>query len=77
LDEFFKIGKLDSKDTDPNRITATEYCLNIHCFPIYPKVANSLTKTIVNLKPETESDIKAWVARIDSVISAIKRVNVQ
>lgn len=76
IDEFFKVGKTDSKDTDPNRLTAIEYTMNIHSYPVNPKLSSALATKVASIKPETVKEIKDWLKRVDNVIEAIKRANV-
>lgn len=70
------MGKAGSKDTDKNRITAAEYLMNIHAYPVDQRFANSISTRIANLKPETVNEMKAWIKRVNEVIEAIKRANV-
>ena len=77
INEFFKVGKTDSNDTDPNRLTAIEYTMNIHSYPVIPKLSSALITKIANIKPETVKEIKDWLNRVNSVIEAIKRANVR
>ena len=76
IDEFFKVGKTDSKDTDLNRLTAIEYTMNIHSYPVIPKLSCALATKIANIKPETVKEIKDWLNRINNVVDALKRGNV-
>jgi len=77
IDEFFKVGKTDSKDTDHNVLTAVEYIMNVHAYPVNPKLSSSLAAKIADFKPETIIEIKDWVKRLNEVIQAIKRANVR
>jgi hypothetical protein len=51
--------------------------MNIHSYPVIPKLSSVLTTKIANIKPETVKEIKEWLNRVNSVIEAIKRANVR
>ena len=76
IDEFFKVGKTGSPDTDSNKLTASEYTMNIHAFPIYLPLKNPLAIKIANLSPEIVSEVTEWIKRIDVILESIKRANV-
>ena len=50
--------------------------MNIHSYPVHPKLSCSLCTKIANIKPETVNEIKDWLNRVNNVIEAIKRANV-
>jgi hypothetical protein len=77
IDEFFKVGKTDSTDKDPDRLTAVEYIMNIHGFPAYAPLKCSLCAKIANYKKETIDELTDWIKRVTSILEAIKRANVR
>jgi len=76
IDEFFKVGKTDSKDTDSNRLTAVEYLSNIHGYPIYEPLKNPLATKIANLDEEIVQEIADWMKRVNGILEPIKRLDV-
>ena len=76
INEFFRIGKANSTDTHPDKLSAAEYMMNIHAFPVYPPFKNPLAAKIANLSPEVVSELTDWIKRIDGILESIKRANV-
>ena len=76
IDEFFKVGKTDSTDKDANILTAVEYIMNMHGFPVYAPLKSTLVAKIANYKVETINDLTDWIKRITSILESIKRANV-
>jgi len=75
IDQFFKVGKLDSKDTNADRLTAAEYTMNIHAYPIYAPLKNSLATKIAGYRPELIAQLDDWLSRVNSILDEIKKAN--
>ena len=76
IDEFFRVGKTDSRDDDANRLTAIEYVMNMHGFPVSAPLKSTLASKIANYKIETINELTDWIRRVTSILDAIKRANV-
>lgn len=76
IDTFFRSIKQGSKDTDENRITATEYYMNAHAYPVDPMFKNALSVKIAALDPSVIAELDAWIKRINGILEDAKRANV-
>ena len=76
INDFFKVGKTDSADKNPETLSAMEYTMNIHAFPVHPLMKNALAAKIVNLSPKTVSELTDWMKRVTTILESIKRVDV-
>ncbi len=76
IDEFFKVGKIDSTDTDPNRLTAVEYSMNIHAYPVYGPLKNPLAEKIANIDSKTVAELNDWIKRVHSILEYVKKADV-
>lgn len=77
LNEFFRLAKKDSNDTNPERITAVEYYMNVHAYAIDPIFKNPLAAKIAALNTETINELDAWLKRINGVIEDAKKIRVR
>lgn len=77
LNDFFNFVKKGSTDEDPERITAIEYYMNVHAYPIAPMFQNSLLAKIAALDPTVVSELDAWLKRINGVLDEAKKADVQ
>ena len=64
VDDFFRIGKLDSKDQDINILTATEYYRNIHAYHMDPKYTCALINRICHFEQKTKTNIESLKTRL-------------
>ena len=76
INEFFRFAKQGSKDTDEDKITAIEYYMNVHAYPIDPMFKNSLLTKIAALDPNIITELEAWIKRINAILEDAKRASV-
>lgn len=76
LKDFFSFIKQGSTDTDQDKITAVEYYMNAHAYPIDPMFQNPLLAKIAAIDPAVTSELDAWIKRINGILEDAKRANV-
>jgi hypothetical protein len=73
IDDFFRVGKIGSTDDDANRLTAVDYALNIHAYPIIETHKSEAIKKISGISDTLSKDVKDWVLKINEILEHVTR----
>eukprot|EP01022_Parablepharisma_sp_SALTPOND_P014480 TRINITY_DN1969_c0_g1_i1.p2 TRINITY_DN1969_c0_g1~~TRINITY_DN1969_c0_g1_i1.p2 ORF type:complete len:528 (+),score=60.85 TRINITY_DN1969_c0_g1_i1:5237-6820(+) len=71
LDEFFSIAT--GEDQTTSKISASDYYMNVHAFPIDPKFNSAFVKKVANFSPKTYYELQMWVDRILTIMEELKK----